>query len=1046
MRSAILWEKYFAQRELLQAELAQQLRINMSTLVGNICDADVLLVAADGSKLPAHQCILQQRAPGFYRRHIEPTVAATPRDANTGGLLEVAVGDIDSAGLRFFIRSVYTEDEVSQLPDKIDEVMREHDDDDKDDRAASQASQHTCTMEESTEFEELNPATEEDDERRSEEHSASQGDSLEASKNTSMCQLTDVTNTASMMPERAPTMTSFRELAADSPMCTSLSSERLDSRLSTRDESLTRQESIERERKRSIADMSSGKFIRFDETMQNEPNSNVEQERHSSAGGSKHIFQMFIGLSGNTDGEMWHSAPGPEGIRGRAMMARRLSVTSLTSLTSIDLTPNYDGSMPIADRNPSCKLAADLLNMYLKNIDTDVVVKTDNGELFAHRCILSATCPYFKNQLQKHQKNQIELKGYSRTAVHFFLSFLYGGLTSIGDDVDVWELVSLATHLNMDSLTRVVLLHFRANKCHLFHRPCATCVSAVFDALPQFYAIKCLRPLYDEALSWQAKHFARIWKGRVFMHLNPRWQKECFETLVREMDEESVIDVLLGCERLQMSLPRSKSKVASEVVQGLVADVLEYCQEFLMQSFDTLIGSEAFKAQGKGLALNLSLLEDVLPTLVRSLSADTAIRTYLNLLELFKTIQSQSPSPKRTSSSMSIPIDEWSPRFLNLVRRLYELIDRHLLHYAASVVKAEAWNQLSEADQQRIQDTGIFVEMRQPKAPPPKLSSFNRTYKRSASAGVQMSVGNMHERTRSLERARQFSVIEQVIEDIEPPVQGNQMEVIEEKIIFEVHRRANSMKERSTNAIRYETEPKTSISEERQTSHSTSSSSNLKLEHRKSTENRPLLKADSIETSMKATTSSAKENPRRRWSSSGKEPQKKQEEILEEQRLERQNTHTVMVSSANKGALPHITSSQGQPSSKKGSDKPKSVVKPMVKENQPSTIVASTSSKATHASTSQVKAKTLPRTGTSLTSRVIHPVSTTRGPTASTTASRIPASSAIHSAAQGLGIEKTKRRLPKEQTKKDQSRSVQSSSKIPRSPKTARKSATNSAR
>ncbi|CAJ0566020.1 unnamed protein product, partial [Mesorhabditis spiculigera] len=830
----------------------------MAALVGNMDSADLLLVAADGKKLPAHECILRARAPGFYQRHIEPTVVAMG-PAVGGKIREVAVGDIDSSGLEFFIHSVYTEDEIAQFPPDVGETVDEEPRD-----SDSRNSNTSFNMDASTDLEDFKA-------QDREEHILPKGDVAQPHSSQQHNQHQQFT--------QIPMMTSFRDIASHSPMNSSLYSiggrSDVGPDIPEEDEDGT---CIPARRKSSRQETTMGKFIRLDSADDGE-RTETESRRRSNI--HKPMFSMFIGLDEST-------SPGERMI--------------------IDMTPNLDGNAPIADRTPSCKLASDLLEMYIDNKDSDVVIKCDNGELFAHRCILSATCPFFRQQLQKTRR--IELKGYNKSSVHFLLCFLYGGLTAIPDEVDTWEVLALATHLNLKDLIEVVSLHLKATKCHWFHRPCAVCVSAVFDALPQFYSIRCLKPLYEEAIQWQAKYFARIWKGRVFMHLNERWLKECFEGVIQQLDDETLIETILGCERLQVAFSRSRSEAAFTVL-NMVNDILDVGMQYLIHSFHLVITSKSFAAQGKGLALNLGILEDILPTLVHSLSADVAIKSYLGLADLLTEIQSVPPSPKKT---LSIPIDEWSPRFYVLVRRLYELVDKHLLHYAASVVRAEAWNLLNERDQVRIRETGIFVEMRQPKASMPRFSSNNRAYKRSASAGVQMGHLYTPERGRSLERHKPLTMIQQKARDPESEP------IVDEKEVFEEPKP-------STSAVK---SPKTGQENKTTQSAEAKKQSPRQQSPRKpqrqptpTKEEKPPQPAESGIPRPRSSRNSSRATSRESTPRTVKED-------LEEHKMERQNTHTIIHNDPSRTAnLP------GPSPLKDNGEKPKSVVKPMPKADPP---------------------------------------------------------------------------------------------------------------
>ncbi|KAK5969301.1 BTB/POZ domain protein [Trichostrongylus colubriformis] len=472
-------------------------------------------------------------------------------------------------------------------------------------------------------------------------------------------------------------------------------------------------------------------------------------------------------------------------------------------------------------------------------------------------------------------------------------------------------------------------------------QPCASCVSAVFDALPQLASIRCLKPLYDEALAWQARHFARIWKGRVFGHLNERWQRECYEAIIQHMDDETLIDTILGCERLQAALPRSKSESALAVLL-LVDDVLEVAMQFLVHSFHLVVTSRSFQQQGKGLALNLGVLEGLLPSVVHSLSADVAIKTFKGLDELLEEIRTTPPSPSR---GLSIPLDEYSPRFCSLVRRIHELVDRHLLHYAASVVKADAWRLLSERQQARIKEAGLFVELRQPKAPPPRFTSHNRSYKRSASAGVQFSDDTYQERSRSVERGRPLSTIQQTVlstDNVEKSetlvTEAAKEQAVERK--REKREEVTPQQESTKDSKPVEKETSSSSSRIRQPSVSRPTSKERKPVSRSTSQEKPISTSAQEEHSntsselLKESTTNVPANsdsPRSkgtRSNDSKRSPSKKKAVETEENRLERQTTHTIM--NVDRGKVAELPGPG--PSPTKTAEKPKSVVKPMVKD------------------------------------------------------------------------------------------------------------------
>ncbi|KAL1228312.1 BTB/POZ domain-containing protein [Trichinella pseudospiralis] len=370
----------------------------------------------------------------------------------------------------------------------------------------------------------------------------------------------------------------------------------------------------------------------------------------------------------------------------------------------IDCTNEQQQVISFKATDPCSALGTDLLCMFLTGQGVDCTIRSRSAQFNVHKCILSAVSSYFATLFSDQWQNSSECKlpeisSFSNEAVSFMLMFIYGGVLEIPDNVDLIELYRLADITRLDALKTLAVLELRAKRCHYFHKPCSQCATFVLRHLSQFNEEEGLQELYEAALDWQAEHFADIWRSKSFSQLSEHVQNACYERILDQVNSESALQLLLDCDAL---LKRSRTLVAA--VSTKVARISEHCLERIGNNFADILASDYFVHLGKGFAFDLPFFEDLLPTVIHSLQLEEACRVLAKLAELKALVSSQISSNDET----------WNERFLHFLKRLYELCDSRLIHHASQVVNCHNWALLSHDMQERIRETGIFVDFKQP--------------------------------------------------------------------------------------------------------------------------------------------------------------------------------------------------------------------------------------------------------------------------------------------------------------------------------------------
>ncbi|CAG5131302.1 unnamed protein product [Candidula unifasciata] len=386
--------------------------------------------------------------------------------------------------------------------------------------------------------------------------------------------------------------------------------------------------------------------------------------------------------------------------------------TPLCDLVTSDAAP---------DEYKTCSpLGRDLLNMYLHKDNCDCCLSVDGVHFMAHKCVLSARCEYFLamfgGQWSESQMATVNLEAVTPQAVKQLLLFLYGGVISLCVPSNLKELFIIADMYGVLTFRTVLAFYVKKDLCHFFHKPCPACVTTTSEALVLCYNFH-LEDLQARCLKWISKYFTKVWPTKTFSALEDSIHQLCFESILSEITPSNVLDIIIECNKLISSLPRIKW---TETVLYLVTRLMDAAIEYTSSHFVDVLKTKEFLLWAQVASWKASVLEEILYSVINSLSVGTACQVFQTLIKL----EAFHSNPESS--------DEEITALLQAMIKCCEKFFRTHIHH---VTRSKQWAVLPQQIQLRILEIASYVYLPEP---PGSMSS------RSAASKLQV---GKHERT-----------------------------------------------------------------------------------------------------------------------------------------------------------------------------------------------------------------------------------------------------------------------------------------------------------